>query len=84
MLNHVVEQLAILVVPESVLNGPFYIQFSMLLVTLIFMVIDPMPWLFEGMHSAADWSQLVGTSVAIHLFMSCKVIGSLCAYKIVI
>jgi hypothetical protein len=56
----------------------------MLLVTLIFMVVDPMPWLFEGMHSAADWSELVGTSVAIHLFMSCKVVVRLSAYKIVI
>ncbi len=62
----------------------FIFQFSMLLVTLIFMVVDPMPWLFEGMHSAADWSQLVGTSVAIHLFMACKVVVSLSAYKIVI
>lgn len=73
-LNHVVEQLAIPVVPElSMLQWHWSLMFA-----------DPVSWPCQGMRGAPDQSQLVGTSVAIHLFMSCKVVGSLCAYKIVI
>ncbi len=68
---HVVEQLAIPVVPE--LSSDIDPSCA-----------DPVSWPFQGMRGAPDQSQLVGTSVAINLFMSCKVVGSLCAYKIVI